>query len=94
MAESTLSEFPPVPYPGTITVAEYGAQLISLASNPENPKDALEFCDKLIHYHRIDASNWGPKFQHKIPSIRTTNIRDSLIVSRNEGLLKGMWDAW
>lgn len=50
MSQSTLKEFPKVPSPGNITLAEYGAQLIAIPSNSNDPVDGAQFCDKVYTY--------------------------------------------
>jgi hypothetical protein len=94
MSESTLRDFPPIPSHNSITVAEFGSQLITIPSNPDDPVDGDRFCDKIASYRKINAKNLEPTFQHKIPLVRTArDNRDTFIVSKDEGVIKGMWDA-
>lgn len=94
MSESILKEFPPVPNSGTITAAEYGAQLISIPSNPDDPVDGDKFCDRISSYRKINANNFNPIFKHKIPSVRTAGNLGTVLIRNDEGVIKGMWDAW
>jgi hypothetical protein len=93
---SGLAEFPSVLSPGRITVGEYGAQFIDKHGNSvENPPDARDLTSKILAYHRVDGNNvTTPILPYKIPSIRTMDFgSEALLLQRDEGLLKGIWDA-
>lgn len=94
MSESSLTEFPHVPLSGKITVAEYGAQLISLPSDPEDPLDGDKFCDELAAYKKITASTASTVFKQTLRPMRGPSTRPAIVLDyKEQGIIKGMWDA-
>jgi len=89
-----LQEFPPVDVEGHITIGEYGAQFIAKPGRShENPPDGRALTDKIQYYHRISGHDVTQVLSYKIPSIKTRDYRESLLIRRDEGLVKGIWDS-
>ncbi|CAL8131694.1 unnamed protein product [Orchesella dallaii] len=90
----TLELFPRIPRPGHITVAESHSELHELPSTVENPATGRGFYPEIVRYIAVDGNQLTSRLPFKIPSIRMSNNKASLLVVKNQGVPKAVWDAW